>query len=64
MRMEIRAEELQPLKESQINTPTWLRCCRTKSLSSPQTLGILEEKFQHCHLLQREFRPFRKKSLL
>jgi hypothetical protein len=43
---------------------TTLRCCRTKSLNSPQTLGVLEVKLEHCDLLQREFRHFQKKFLL
>jgi hypothetical protein len=41
-----------------------LRCYRTKSLSSPQILGVLSVKFQHCDLLQREFKHFRKRFVL
>jgi hypothetical protein len=41
-----------------------LRCCSTSSLSSPQTLRFLSVKFQHCDLLQREFRHFAKWFLL
>jgi hypothetical protein len=43
------------LKKRQINTTTSLKCFRTKSLSSQHILGILEKKFQHFDLLQREF---------
>jgi hypothetical protein len=48
----------------QINTPGSLRFCRTKSLNSPQILGVLSVKFQHFDLLQPEFRHFQKKFLL
>jgi hypothetical protein len=37
-------------RKLKINTPTSLRFCKTKSLNSPQILGVLSMKFQHFDL--------------
>jgi hypothetical protein len=40
-KMRMHADELLFLMKRQINTPTPLRCCGTKSLSSSQILNVL-----------------------
>jgi hemolysin activation/secretion protein len=78
-KMRIHADELQGLKNRQINTPTSLQCCniamlhccnlailrfcRTKSLSSSHIFVVLSVKFQHFDLLHREFSHFWNKFL-
>jgi hypothetical protein len=58
------SNELQGLKKRQINISTSLRYCGTKSLSSPQTLSVVYETFQHFDLLQLELRYFSKNFLV
>jgi hypothetical protein len=41
-----------------------LRCCTTKSFSSPQTLGAFDDKFQHFDVLQLELKHFSKEDLV
>jgi hypothetical protein len=49
---------------SSVDQTTSLWCDRAKSFSSPQTLSILQRKFEHYDMLQRQFRDFRKRFLL
>jgi hypothetical protein len=65
--MQMHANNLQGLKarENQhSHVFAMSRYCTTKSLNSPQTLGVLEEKFQHFDLPQRELRYFQNKFLV